>query len=203
MTREEEREYLRLRDRVGAAHDRAARARLDGAHDAERATRASCSSRRAASSTTPTPPTTSCPTSSTSSGTPFLVVPYSKVYNDVKYFLAPTYANPRRLLREPARAASSTCSARPARGHGGRMMTRRDPLALERPGAPRLGGARLRRVRARARRRLLHAPRRHRAALARAARRRAGDGVSRPRGYAARASRSTRSARSAGRSRSK
>ena len=37
---------------------------------AERATRASCSSRRAASSTTPTPTTTTCPTSSRSRATP-------------------------------------------------------------------------------------------------------------------------------------
>ncbi len=45
-------------------------------------------------------------------GTPFLVVPYSKVYNDVKYFLAPTYAKPRTSSRACA-PASSTCSARP------------------------------------------------------------------------------------------
>ena len=50
------------------------------------------------------------------------MVPYSKVYNDVRYLIAPTYSTPRDFF-ESLRAASITCATRPRRGYGGRMMT--------------------------------------------------------------------------------
>ena len=55
-------------------------------------------------------------------GTPFLVVPYTKVYNDVKYFLAPTYARPADFF-ESLRAGVEYMLAEAARGHGGRMLS--------------------------------------------------------------------------------
>jgi len=55
-------------------------------------------------------------------GTPFLVVPYSKVYNDVKYFLAPTYAKPSDFF-ESLRAGVEYMLGEAARGHGGRMIS--------------------------------------------------------------------------------
>jgi len=55
-------------------------------------------------------------------GTPFLVVPYTKVYNDVKYFLAPTYARPADFL-ETLRGGLDYMLAEAERGFGGRMLT--------------------------------------------------------------------------------
>jgi peptidoglycan/xylan/chitin deacetylase (PgdA/CDA1 family) len=55
-------------------------------------------------------------------GTPFLVVPYTKVYNDVKYLLAPTYAKPSDFF-ESLRAGVEYMLGEVARGHGGRMMS--------------------------------------------------------------------------------
>ena len=55
-------------------------------------------------------------------GTPFLVVPYSKVYNDVKYFLAPTYATPSDFF-ESVRAGIEYMLGEAARGFGGRMLS--------------------------------------------------------------------------------
>jgi peptidoglycan/xylan/chitin deacetylase (PgdA/CDA1 family) len=56
------------------------------------------------------------------SGTRFLVLPYSKVYNDVKYFLAPTYASPRDFF-ESLRAGVEYMLGEAERGFGGRMMS--------------------------------------------------------------------------------
>lgn len=55
-------------------------------------------------------------------GTPFLVVPYSKVYNDVRYLLEPTYSTPRDFY-ENLRAAADYLCEEAAAGHGARMMT--------------------------------------------------------------------------------
>jgi peptidoglycan/xylan/chitin deacetylase (PgdA/CDA1 family) len=55
-------------------------------------------------------------------GTPFLVVPYSKVYNDVKYFLAPTYAKPADFF-ESLRAGVEYMLGEIERGHGARMIS--------------------------------------------------------------------------------
>ena len=55
-------------------------------------------------------------------GRPFLVVPYSKVYNDVRYLLAPTYATPRHFY-ENLRAGLDYLCDEAARGEGRRMMT--------------------------------------------------------------------------------
>jgi peptidoglycan/xylan/chitin deacetylase (PgdA/CDA1 family) len=54
--------------------------------------------------------------------TPFLVVPYSKVYNDNRYLIAPTYSTPRDFF-ENLRAAADFLCDEAARGHGARMMT--------------------------------------------------------------------------------
>jgi len=55
-------------------------------------------------------------------GTPFLVVPYSKVYNDVKYFIAPTLATPNDFFTTLKMAVDYLVDEAD-RGHGGRMMT--------------------------------------------------------------------------------
>jgi peptidoglycan/xylan/chitin deacetylase (PgdA/CDA1 family) len=55
-------------------------------------------------------------------GTPFLVVPYTKAYNDVKYFLAPTYARPADFF-ETLRGGLDYMLAEADRGFGGRMLT--------------------------------------------------------------------------------
>ena len=56
------------------------------------------------------------------SGQPFLVVPYSKVYNDVKYFVAPTFATPHDFFTT-LKLAVDYLVDEAERGHGGRMMT--------------------------------------------------------------------------------
>jgi len=55
-------------------------------------------------------------------GTPFLVVPYTKAYNDVKYFLAPTYARPADFF-ETLRGGLDYMLAEAQRGFDGRMLT--------------------------------------------------------------------------------
>ena len=55
-------------------------------------------------------------------GTPFLVVPYSKVYNDVRYLLSPTYSAPRHFF-ESLRAGVDYLCEEAAAGAGARMMT--------------------------------------------------------------------------------
>jgi len=55
-------------------------------------------------------------------GTPFLVVPYTKVYNDVKYFLAPTYSRPSDFF-ETLRGGLEYMLAEAQRGFGGRMLS--------------------------------------------------------------------------------
>jgi len=52
----------------------------------------------------------------------FLVVPYSKVTNDVKYFVPPYYARPADFF-ENLKLALDTMLRESAEGHGGRMMT--------------------------------------------------------------------------------
>lgn len=56
------------------------------------------------------------------SGKPFLVIPYSKVYNDVKYLVAPTLATPHDFFTT-LKLAVDYLIDEAARGHGGRMMT--------------------------------------------------------------------------------
>ena len=58
----------------------------------------------------------------TAAGKPFLVVPYSKVYNDVKYLVAPTYATPDDFLRNLVLGLDYLVEEA-QQGHGGRMMT--------------------------------------------------------------------------------
>lgn len=58
----------------------------------------------------------------TTLGKPFLVVPYSKVYNDVRYLIAPTYATPRHFF-ENLKLALDFMVDEAARGHGGRTMS--------------------------------------------------------------------------------
>lgn len=55
-------------------------------------------------------------------GTPFLVVPYSKVYNDTRYLLQPTYAVPRHFF-ESLRSGVEYLCEEAAAGAGPRMMT--------------------------------------------------------------------------------
>lgn len=56
------------------------------------------------------------------SGKPFLVIPYSKVYNDVKYLVAPTFATPHDFFTT-LKLAVDYLIDEAERGHGGRMMT--------------------------------------------------------------------------------
>ncbi len=53
---------------------------------------------------------------------PFLVVPYSKVYNDNRYLLSPTYSTPNDFF-ESLRAGVGYLCDEAAAGHGARMMT--------------------------------------------------------------------------------
>src|SRR4029078_12720850 len=55
-------------------------------------------------------------------GTPFLVVPYSKVHNDVRYLIAPTYATPRHFF-ESLRASLDSLLDEARHGYGARLMT--------------------------------------------------------------------------------
>jgi peptidoglycan/xylan/chitin deacetylase (PgdA/CDA1 family) len=53
---------------------------------------------------------------------PFLVVPYSKVYNDVRYLLSPTYSTPHDFFEHLRLAVDYLCDEAAA-GEGARMMT--------------------------------------------------------------------------------
>ena len=55
-------------------------------------------------------------------GEPFLVIPYSKVYNDVKFLTAPTCATPNDFFTT-LKLAVDFLVDEARRGHGGRMMT--------------------------------------------------------------------------------
>jgi peptidoglycan/xylan/chitin deacetylase (PgdA/CDA1 family) len=55
-------------------------------------------------------------------GTPFLVVPYTKVFNDNRYFIAPTYATPNDFF-ENLRLGLETLLDEARRGYGSRLMT--------------------------------------------------------------------------------
>jgi peptidoglycan/xylan/chitin deacetylase (PgdA/CDA1 family) len=55
-------------------------------------------------------------------GTPFLVVPYSKVHNDVRYLIAPTYATPRHFF-ESLRGSLDYLLDEARHGYGARLMT--------------------------------------------------------------------------------
>jgi peptidoglycan/xylan/chitin deacetylase (PgdA/CDA1 family) len=55
-------------------------------------------------------------------GERFLVLPYSKVYNDVRYLIAPTYSTPNDFF-ENLRLALDYMVDESERGHGGRMMS--------------------------------------------------------------------------------
>jgi len=55
-------------------------------------------------------------------GEPFLVIPYSKVYNDVKFLVAPTFATPNDFFTT-LKLAVDYLVDEARRGHGGRMMT--------------------------------------------------------------------------------
>ena len=83
----------------------------------------------------------------TTLGRPFLVVPYTKVHNDVRYLIPPTYASPRHFSE-----SLQPDPGLPARGGAGRPRRQADvgrrALALERAAGTRLGAARLHRVRA-------------------------------------------------------
>lgn len=56
------------------------------------------------------------------SGSPFLVVPYSKVYNDVRYLLEPTYATPRHFFESLRTGLDYLCDE-VAAGAAPKMMT--------------------------------------------------------------------------------
>ncbi|HKH87855.1 MAG TPA: hypothetical protein VKA05_03490, partial [Acidimicrobiales bacterium] len=55
-------------------------------------------------------------------GSPFLVVPYSKVYNDVRYLLSPTYSTPRHFFESLRSGVDYFCNEAAA-GEGSKMMT--------------------------------------------------------------------------------
>jgi len=55
-------------------------------------------------------------------GTPFLVVPYSKVHNDVRYMIAPTYASPRHFF-ESLKLGLDYLLEEAEGGYGARMMS--------------------------------------------------------------------------------
>jgi peptidoglycan/xylan/chitin deacetylase (PgdA/CDA1 family) len=58
----------------------------------------------------------------TAAGKPFLVVPYTKVYNDVRYLIAPTYAAPRHFF-ETLKAGLDYMLEEAAHGYGGRLLS--------------------------------------------------------------------------------
>jgi peptidoglycan/xylan/chitin deacetylase (PgdA/CDA1 family) len=58
----------------------------------------------------------------TAGGKPFLVVPYTKVYNDVRYLIAPTYAAPRHFF-ETLKAGLDYLLEEAAQGYGGRLLS--------------------------------------------------------------------------------
>jgi peptidoglycan/xylan/chitin deacetylase (PgdA/CDA1 family) len=58
----------------------------------------------------------------TTLGRPFLVVPYTKVHNDVRYLIAPTYASPRHFF-ESLRLSLDYLLEESRSGLGGRMMS--------------------------------------------------------------------------------
>ena len=58
----------------------------------------------------------------TTLGKPFLVVPYSKVHNDVRYLIAPCYASPRHFY-ENLRLSLDYMLDEAERGYGGRLMS--------------------------------------------------------------------------------
>src|SRR5260370_27744662 len=58
----------------------------------------------------------------TTLGKPFLVVPYSKVHNDVRYLIAPTYASPRHFF-EGLRLGLDYMLEELGHGYGARMVT--------------------------------------------------------------------------------
>ena len=58
----------------------------------------------------------------TTLGKPFLVVPYTKVYNDVRYLIAPTFATPRHFF-ENLKLGLDFMVDEAQRGHGGRIMS--------------------------------------------------------------------------------
>ena len=55
-------------------------------------------------------------------GRPFLVVPYTKVYNDVRYLIAPTYAAPRHFF-ETLKAGLDYMLEEAEHGYGGRLLS--------------------------------------------------------------------------------
>jgi peptidoglycan/xylan/chitin deacetylase (PgdA/CDA1 family) len=55
-------------------------------------------------------------------GTPFLVVPYTKVFNDNRYFIAPTFSTPNDFF-ENLRLGLDVLVEEADQGHGGRVMT--------------------------------------------------------------------------------
>jgi peptidoglycan/xylan/chitin deacetylase (PgdA/CDA1 family) len=55
-------------------------------------------------------------------GTPFLVVPYTKVFNDNRYFIAPTYSTPNDFF-ENLRLGLDYLLDEARKGYGSRMMT--------------------------------------------------------------------------------
>jgi peptidoglycan/xylan/chitin deacetylase (PgdA/CDA1 family) len=55
-------------------------------------------------------------------GTPFLVVPYTKVHNDVRYLIAPTYASPRHFF-ESLRLSLDYMLEEAQQGYGARLMS--------------------------------------------------------------------------------
>jgi peptidoglycan/xylan/chitin deacetylase (PgdA/CDA1 family) len=58
----------------------------------------------------------------TTLGRPFLVVPYSKVHNDVRYLISPTYASPRHFY-ENLRLSLDYMLDEARHGYGGRLMS--------------------------------------------------------------------------------
>jgi len=55
-------------------------------------------------------------------GAPFLVVPYTKVHNDVRYLIAPTYASPRHFF-ESLRLSLDYMLEEARQGYGARLMS--------------------------------------------------------------------------------
>ena len=99
----------------------------------------------------------------TAAGHAFLIVPYTKVLNDVRYLIAPTYASPRHFS-EILRLALDYLLDEARSGLGGKMMS--IGVHPRWSGHPaRAGAARFHRVRAGPARCGVHAPDRHRRIL--------------------------------------
>ena len=137
MTRDEERAVPRARDRLDRAHDRPAHQGLDRPLLPERQHPRAPGRGRRLPLRLGRAATTSSPTIVQSQGKPFLVVPYSKIYNDVKYLIAADATRRPNHFFENLKLALDYMLGEADEGYGGAHDDGRPARPLERAGEPR------------------------------------------------------------------